>query len=66
LSVLALEQLEEVTDELKKVIAEDPEFHKEIRQHPLNLDVFLASPDAGEAARSSFQQGYAKGTVRHG
>jgi len=66
LRALSLEKLDEVTDELNKAIAEDPEFHREISRHPLNLNIFMASPDAGEMARSSFEQGYAKGSVRHG
>jgi hypothetical protein len=61
-----LEKLGEVTDELNKAAAEDPEFHREISRHPLNLNVFLTSPDAGEMARSSFEQIYVKGSVRHG
>jgi hypothetical protein len=66
LRALSLDRLEEVTDELNKTGAEDPEFHKEIRRHPLNLDIFAASTDAGEMVRSSFEQRYAKGIVRHG
>lgn len=66
LRALSLEKLGEVTDELNRAAAEDPEFHREISRHPLNLNIFLASPDAGEVARSSFDQGYMKGSVRHG
>ena len=66
LRALSLEKLDDVTDELNKVAAENAEFQSEITRHPLNLDVFLTSSDAGEAARSSFDQGYMKGSVRHG
>jgi hypothetical protein len=66
LRALSLEKLCEVTDELNKAAAENAEFHREISRHPLNLDIFLASPDAGELARSSFDQVYMKGTMRHG
>src|SRR5436190_7339092 len=66
LRALSLQKLGEVTDELNKAAAEDPEFHREISRHPLNLNIFLASPDAGEMARSSFEQVYVKGSVRHG
>lgn len=66
LRALSLEKLGEVTDELNKAAAEDPEFHREISRHPLNLNIFLASSDAAEMVRSSFVRGYAKGSVRHG
>lgn len=66
LRALSLEKLDEVTDEIHKAVAKDPDFHKEVSRHPLNLNIFLTSPDAGEAARSSFDHGYAKGSVRHG
>lgn len=66
LRALSLERLGEVSDELNKALAENAEFHREVSRHPLNLDIFLASPDAGEGARSSFDQGYMKGSVRHG
>lgn len=65
LRALSLEKLDEVTDALNKASSEDPEFYREIRRHPLNLNVFMASPDAGEMARSSFGRLYAKGIVRH-
>jgi hypothetical protein len=65
LRALSLEKLAEVTDELNKAAAKNAEFHSEVSRHPLNLDIFLASPDAGEVARSSFDQGYMKGSVRH-
>lgn len=63
---LSLEKLGEVTDGINKAVAEDPEFYREIIRHPLNLDIFLASSHAGEVARSSLDQGYVKGSVRHG
>jgi hypothetical protein len=66
LRALSLEKLSEVTDELKNAAAADPEFHKEICRHPLNLDIFMRSPDAGEMVRSSFEQVYVKGSMRHG
>jgi len=62
---LSLQKLGELTDELNGAAAASPDFHKEIDRHPLNLNVFLASPDAGEAARASFDQVYVKGSVRH-
>lgn len=64
LRALALEKLSEVTDEINKAGADDPAFHNELRQHLLNLDIFLTSDEAGQAARSSFDQGgYVKGIV---
>ena len=66
LRALSLAKLDEVTDEINKARDADPEFHRELSRHPLNLDIFLASPDAGELARSSLDQGHMKGTVRHG
>ncbi|MES1156608.1 MAG: hypothetical protein ABUL73_02405 [Alphaproteobacteria bacterium] len=62
---LAIKKLDKVTAELNKTLSKEPEFYKEVRQHPLNLDIFLASPDAGEKARSSMVRGFAKGCVRH-
>lgn len=62
---LSLEHLEEVTDEINRVAIEDPEFHREIEQHPLNLDIFLGSQSAGEAARSSLEKRYEKGIAKH-
>lgn len=61
---LSLEKLNEVTDELQKMSEGDPNFHKELTRHPLNLDIFLASKDAGDMARASFNTAYAKGIVR--
>jgi hypothetical protein len=60
---LALEKLGEVTDEINKAFADDPEFHKEYGRHPLNFDIFLTSDVAGQEARSSFDQVYAMGIV---
>ena len=63
---LSLEKLEEITVELNKVAADDPNFHKELLQHPLNMSVFLTSAEAAESALSQFAGGYASGIVRHG
>jgi hypothetical protein len=62
---LSLEKLGEVTDEINKAVSKDPDFHKEVRRHPLNLNIFLTSAEAGDAARSSFGQGYMMGSVTH-
>jgi hypothetical protein len=66
LDALRREKLDEVTDEINKAVAKDPDFHKEISRHPLNLNIFLTSAEAGETARSSFDQGYALGSATHG
>lgn len=66
LRALSLQKLDEVTDALNKAVDENAEFHTEVKRHPLNLDLFLASSDAGDVARSSFDHGYMKGSVRHG
>lgn len=65
LRVLTLEKLEEVTNEINQAVAKYPDFHKELSLHPLNLNIFLTSDEAGDAARSSFDQGYMKGTLTH-
>jgi hypothetical protein len=62
----ALAKLGEVTVELNRAAEHDPEFYKEFEQHPLNLPIFLASPNAAQAAFDAFEVGYAKGTTRHG
>lgn len=62
---LSLEQLEEVTHEINVTAANDPEFHKEIMLHPLNLDIFLTSAEAAESALAFFEGGYAKSSVTH-
>lgn len=62
---LALKKLDEITEELNRAAAADPAFHIEIRRHPLNLEIFLASVDAAQMALAAFDQGYAQGAVRH-
>jgi hypothetical protein len=63
---LALEKLDEVMNELDLAAAADPDFYKEFERRPLNLDIFLASPAAGKAARDAFDdEVYVKGSVRH-
>ena len=58
-------KLNEVTEEINRAVESDPEFHKEIEPHPLNLDVFMKSSKAANAARASMDSGYAKGSVNH-
>ncbi len=65
LKAISIEKLDDISRELGKVADENPEFYKEFARHPLNLDVFLASPFAGELARASFEEGQAKGAVKH-
>lgn len=65
LQVLIDDKLSEVSEELKLAMSNDPEFYKEFERHRLNLDIFLASPGAAEAARASFDKGHAKGAVKH-
>lgn len=63
---LSVEKFSEVTDELNRLAADDiGSINKEIHQHPLNLPVFLTSPDAASAARAAHDKGYVKGIVRH-
>ncbi len=62
---LGKEKFREVTEEINKAVIEDPSFYKEVSRHPLNLDIFLTSGEAGDVARSSFEQGHATGIVRH-
>jgi hypothetical protein len=59
------EKLAEVTSAIEAEVAKDPEFYREIAPHPLNLDLFMKSSDAADAARASFDSGYAKGSVSH-
>ena len=62
---ISREKVDEVTDELNKLAAEDiVQINKEIHQHPLNFPVFLTSPDAAEVARSA-RGDYVKGIVKH-
>ena len=63
---LSLEMLDEVTYEINKAMDENPDFYKDVKRNPLNLNIFLTSAEAGEAARTSFDQVYAKWSVRHG
>ena len=59
------ERLAEVTDEINRAVAADPDFYKEVARHPLNFDLFLKSTEAADAARASFNSGSAKGSVNH-
>lgn len=59
------EKLAEVTGEINQAVIADPEFLKEIARHPLNLELFMKSAEAADAARASFNSGYAKGSVSH-
>jgi hypothetical protein len=63
---LSVEMLEKITEELNNVAANDPNFLEELRQHPLNLSLFMTSADAVESALSQFEGGYVRGIVRHG
>lgn len=56
-------RLNEVTNELNAAGLADPAFCKEIERHPLNFEIFLKSSEAANAARASYDHGYAKGTV---
>jgi hypothetical protein len=59
------EKLNEVTAEINAAVKLDPKFYNEIALHPLNLELFMKSADAAEAARASFYTGYHKGSVSH-
>ncbi len=64
---LSGEQINDVTEELNKVAAEDIEvINKDLRRHPINLPVVLTSPEAAANARAARSQSYVKGIVRHG
>lgn len=65
LAVATTEKFNELSAELDRAADDAPEFFKEVERHPLNLNVFLASPDAADVARASFDQGQAKGAVKH-
>ncbi|MGA1799357.1 hypothetical protein VH567_11320 [Sphingomonas sp. 4RDLI-65] len=54
-----------MTAAIEAEVATDPEFYREIAPYPLNLDVFMKSSDAADAARASFDSGCAKGSVSH-
>lgn len=54
-----------VTDEIDRVSEVDPDIDLEIGKHPMNLDVFLASKEAGDQARESFDTGYTSGVASH-
>jgi len=63
---LSREKIDEVTQELNQLAAQDSErINADIHQHPLNLPVLLTSPDAVANARAARDAGYAKGVVRH-
>ncbi|WP_290937489.1 hypothetical protein [Hyphomonas sp.] len=54
---------DDVTDELNSMTPEV--LKEEVFQHPINLDIFLGSSEAANAARTSANQGgYTKGIVR--
>ncbi|EPR17739.1 hypothetical protein M527_15510 [Sphingobium indicum IP26] len=59
------EKLAEITASIEAEAAADAEFSEEIHRHPLNLDLFMKSADAADAARGSFGSGYAMGSVSH-
>ena len=60
------ETLLSVTYEINKVVVADPQFRKELEQHPLNLDVFMKSVNAADAVRASRRPGQiASGSIRH-
>ena len=59
-------RLDELTDTINAATDADPDFYKEIAPHPLNLDLFMKSAAAADAARASFDGGYARGSVQHG
>ncbi len=64
LRALSEEQIEKITDEISQTLLRDPDFFdNEIVRHPLNFDIFMASPDAANLARASFDRGYSKGIV---
>lgn len=54
-----------VTDEINKIVAAEPDFHREVGAHPLNLSLFLKDTKAAESARAAFDSGYAMGVVEH-
>jgi|GEM_PF-935691 len=58
------QKISDMTAELNKL---GPDiFEKEILQHPLNLDMMMASPEAAEVVRTSAAQGgYVKGISKH-
>ena len=59
-------KVDAVTDELNELASADIDLiNKEIHQHPLNMPVFLTSPDADELARSNRGVAYIKGIVKH-
>lgn len=63
---LSRDQIDAVTAEFNKLAAEDPDLiNNEIRRHPLNLTIFLTSPEAAASARAARSKGYARGIVRH-
>jgi hypothetical protein len=65
LRALSSEKLNEVTREIDAAIVDNPDFYKEIERQPLNLDIFLSSPEASKLARDSFEVGHAKGVFTH-
>ncbi len=54
-----------VLTEIDRISKQDTEFYKEIAEHPFNLDVFLASKEAGDRARAAADHGYASGVSSH-
>ena len=63
---LSRAQIDELTEELNQLAAEDATLiNAEIHRHPLDLPVMPTSPDAVADARAAREQGYAKGVVRH-
>jgi hypothetical protein len=66
LHVLTQEKLDAVTDAIDKARADEREFNILLQQYPLNLNILMSSDEAGEVARSSFEQGYIKGVLKRG
>lgn len=61
---LGMERLGEVTGQLTREAQNNPAFILEVEQHIMSLDAFLASSDAADEARNSFENGFGKGSVR--
>lgn len=61
---LALAKIEAITAEIDVIGPTDPNFALEIGKHPLNLEIYLASTDAADAARTTTER-YVRGVSGH-
>ena len=62
---VCVKRMKALTDEIDKECAADPEFYKEVHQHPLNAVLFLGGEEQAARMRQGRAQGQARGAFGH-